>query len=209
MSPINPNSTAINQLPYQPQQSGSSPFTIEQPKNIEQEQRKELVQERTQGQRDTLRESAVDLAGYRSTKAQVEAYAAGTKQIDTQNSTYAKTNAYVENYNQFSADVRRSNAINSYVDNGGDFERVGERASTLPINQIESSQQEHVRHVGMANQGQLQVAAETQQYSLEQTTRAIESYNLIAQSSKEAQNHATYLQNSMTGLNTNVHLGSA
>ncbi|MEA3372675.1 MAG: hypothetical protein U9Q62_03175 [Campylobacterota bacterium] len=199
------NSTTISSLPVQSQETGTSPFSVPQTQRRTPEQLQPPEQELSEEQRDTVREGIAGVAGYRSTQAQIEAYAAGAQQANNTSSAYEDTAAYIENYNNFAADLRRSDAINTYVDNGGDFSRVGERASTLPINQIDASQRDSVRHVGLASEGELPTAAETEQFSLLQTTRAIESYNLIAQSSKDAQNHATYLQNSVAGFNTVGH----
>lgn len=123
--------------------------------------------------------------------------------------SYEATTEAIKNYNAYAADLRRSDAINTYTDNGGEFTRVGDRASILPINQVDLSQRDSVRAVGIANEGELNRDAQAMKYTLLATTRAIESYNLIAQSAKDAQNHATYMQNSLLGLNYAESLGSA
>ena len=107
------------------------------------------------------------------------------------------------------ASLRRDESINTYIDNSGEFSRIGERKSLLPIYQLATETRQSVRHVGLANDGELNRPPEVQRYSLMETTRAIEAYNQVAQQAKTAQNHATYLQNSMMGLSPLNYLGSA
>ncbi len=110
------------------------------------------------------------------------------------------TAKFLQDYQAFAADRRRSESINTYIDNSGDFARIGAKKSVLPIYQLPLQEQQSVRHVGLANEGALKSDPEAGKYSLMETTRAIESYNRLAQEAKDAQNHATYLQNSMMGL---------
>ncbi len=157
-------------------------------------------------EQNSLRE-AIGTTGSYSKKTQQEAYIAGT--LEDNKSAYDDMSKYIRNYNIFASNLRRSDAINTYIDNGRAFNRIGERASILTINQLSASQRESVRHVGIANEGEQNASAATDPYSLRHTTQAIRAYNLIAQSAKDAQNHATYLQNSMAGLNSSAFLGSA
>ena len=66
-----------------------------------------------QGQRDTLRQGIVNVAGYQSTQAQIDAYRAGSEQA---NNSYQETSQSIESYNEFAADARKSEALNTYVD---------------------------------------------------------------------------------------------
>jgi len=66
-----------------------------------------------QGQKDTLREGVVSVAGYQSTQSQIDAYKAGSAQA---NNAYNNTAQSIESYNQFAADARKSEALNTYVD---------------------------------------------------------------------------------------------
>jgi hypothetical protein len=121
---------------------------------------------------------------------------------ETVQTTFASMIAFLTAYQQTAADLRREAGINSYVDNSGGFNEVSQRASTPVIDQVDANYALSLRYVGRAN-GSL-VATDTRftdPEMLSQTTQAITAYNLAAQSAKEAQNHATYLQNSMNGLN--------
>lgn len=65
------------------------------------------------GQKDTLREGIVSVAGYESTQSQIEAYEAGTQQS---NNSFNETAQYVEDYNQFAQEIRRNDALNTYIE---------------------------------------------------------------------------------------------
>lgn len=121
---------------------------------------------------------------------------------ETVQTTFASMIAFLTTYQQTSAELRREAGINSYVDNNGGFKEVGQRAATPVAEQVATNYVLSLRYVGQANSG---IIGGDTRFSdpemLAQTTQAITAYTLAAQSAKEAQNHATYLQNSMNGLN--------
>jgi hypothetical protein len=122
---------------------------------------------------------------------------------------FEETVKFVADYNKLVASLRREESINTYIDNSGEFSRIGDRKSRPATDQLEADERRSVRFVGIANDGALNPTPEMRQYSLMETTRAIEAYNRVFQQAKEAQNHATYLQNSMAGLSPLNYLGSA
>jgi len=67
-----------------------------------------------QDQKGTLREGVVSIAGYQSTKSQIEAYQAGV--VNSQQNSFNETAQYFENYNEFAADVRRSESLSTYIE---------------------------------------------------------------------------------------------
>ncbi|MDX1296544.1 MAG: hypothetical protein R3302_09750 [Sulfurimonadaceae bacterium] len=127
---------------------------------------------------------------------------------ETVQTTFASMIEFLSVYQQTASQLRREEGINSYVDNSGSFKDIGKRASTPVATQLDTNYALSLRYIGQASGG---IIESDRGYSdpkmLAQTTQAITAYNLAAQSAKEAQNHATYLQNSMNGLNY-VHYAS-
>ncbi len=69
-------------------------------------------------QTDALRGVVTDVAGYKSTKAQIEAYAAGSAENGANPyNSYEDTQDYIQNYNDFAQQVRRSEYVNTYIQN--------------------------------------------------------------------------------------------
>jgi len=81
-------------------------------------------QELTQEQRDAVRETAVGIAGQKSTEAQIDAYTAGAQ------SGTSATNE-VQNYTDFAANVRRAENLTILVENG-DPSRLTDQPSVSP-----------------------------------------------------------------------------
>jgi len=72
----------------------------------------------SEDQADALRESATSIAGYKSTKAQIDAYAAGSNQGEANPYNSSQdTQEYVQNYNDFAQQIRRSDYLNTYIQN--------------------------------------------------------------------------------------------
>ena len=179
--------------------TGYSPIDISQ-------NRLDKIQDLTQEQRDTLRETAALKAGKESKEAQIEAYVAGTKQYNESSTEYKSNEDYVQNYTDFASDVRRANNYASLVENGVDFSTISQRPSTQPSVDISELDQDHkdtLREGVVSVAGYQSTKDQIEAYkagakqsnsSFDETRQYIENYNQFASDLRRSDALNTYVE---------------
>lgn len=182
-------------------QTGSnySPIDISQ-------NRSDKIQDLTQEQRDTLRETAVLKAGKESKEAQIEAYVAGTKQYNESPTQYETNEDYVQNYTDFASDARRANNYATLVENGVDFSSIIERPSVQPLpdlSDLDQDQKDTLREgiVSVAGyqstQDQIEAykaGSEESNSNLNETAQYVENYNQFSADVRRNDALNTYIE---------------
>jgi len=76
------------------------------------------IPEMSQEQKDSARETLVGVVANNSQKSQIEAYAAGAQNTNSdESSSMSSMEESIQNYNEFAAAARRSQNINIYIQN--------------------------------------------------------------------------------------------
>ena len=168
--------------------------------------RPDKIQDLTQEQRDTLRETAALKAGKESKEAQIEAYVAGTKQYNESSTEYESNEEYVQNYTDFASDVRRANNYATLVENGVDFSSIIERPSVQPLpdlSDLDQDQKDTLREgiVSVAGyqstQDQIEAykaGSEESNSNLNETAQYVENYNQFSADVRRNDALNTYIE---------------
>ena len=164
------------------------------------------IQDLTQEQRDTLRETAALKAGKESKEAQLEAYIAGTKEYNESSTEYETNEDYIQNYTDFASDVRRANNYATLVENGVDFSNIIERPSVQPLpalGDLDQDQTDTLREgiVSIAGyqstQDQIEAykaGAKQSSNTLNETAQYVENYNQFAADVRRSDALNTYIE---------------
>ena len=167
--------------------------------------RPDKVQDLSQEERDTLRQTAALKAGKESTEAQIEAYIAGTQQYNETSSEYSSNEDYVQNYTDFASDVRQANNYASLVENGVDLSTVIDRGTIQPLpnpSELNQDQKDTLREgiVSAAGYQSTQDQIEAYKAGLEQsntsfdeTAQYVENYNEFAAEARRSESLNTYI----------------
>ena len=172
------------------------------------------AQKPTQEQLDKTRETVVDVVGYRSKKAQIDAYVSGMKQANENYQDLQNTQEYTQNYTDFASDVRRAENYATYLNNArepSDLINRPEQPSIQPIadpQEITQDQVDTLRQglAGIAGyqstQDQIDAYKAGSQQSdgsdgtYQKTQEYVTNYNEFANQARQSEYINTYIENS-------------
>jgi len=158
------------------------------------------IQDLTQEQRDTLRETTALKAKKESKEAQIEAYVAGSQQS---NESSNQNDDYVQNYTDFAADVRRANSYTTLVENGVDISDIKEREDLPDPSDLDQDQKDSLREgvASFAGQQSTQDKIDAYKAGSEQsssifyeTQQSVQNYNEFAADVRRSNGLNTYIE---------------